>query len=149
MELVRIDQSSSASSNSSSRPNGEENLDKQPCPTPTPGKEAQKGKSVPKQKIKNKRFHGWRFTLFLAFIAGRIVLFFNAGFLIYCFTHRENGQHLNTTLFEGDCTKSHNIGIVLHLIINILSTTLLSASNFGMVCMESRQVPCEARQITD
>ncbi|KAJ5113732.1 hypothetical protein N7456_002266 [Penicillium angulare] len=135
MELRRIERLSSASSNPLLRPGCEENIDIQPCQTPTSAKEIQNDREKSMPQFKSNRFHGWRFTLFLAFIAGLIVLFFNVGFLLYCFTHRENGQHLNTTLFEGDCNKSHSMDTWFHLAINVLSTALLSASNFGMQCL--------------
>ncbi|KAJ6188446.1 hypothetical protein N7519_003354 [Penicillium mononematosum] len=38
-------------------------------------------------------------------------------------------------LYQGDCNKVRHLDIGFHLLINILSTTLLSASNFGMQCL--------------
>ena len=34
-------------------------------------------------------------------------------------------------LFEGDCTKAERLNVLAHLLINALSTLLLSASNYG------------------
>jgi hypothetical protein len=80
----------------------------------------------------NDRFEGWKFTIFLAFLASLTVLFFNIGFVLYSRTH---GGQTNTVLYKGDCGKVHRLNIGFHLLINVLSTALLGASNFGMVCI--------------
>jgi hypothetical protein len=96
------------------------------------------------------RFEGWKFTIFLAFITSLIVLLFNVGFLLYTAAHPRRddiklypteyqnaysrGLHgANTVLYEGDCAKVHRLSTGFHLLVNFLSTALLSASNFGMV----------------
>jgi hypothetical protein len=69
------------------------------------------------------------------------------GFLLYTAKHprqddialypveyqNEYYHRRNTVLFEGDCDKVHHLSIGFHLLVNLLSTALLSASNFGMV----------------
>lgn len=87
------------------------------------------------RRVGGERFEGWKFTIFLSFIASLIVLFFNVGFMIYAVAHPK-GEN-NHVLYEGDYDKVHNLGIGFHLIINILGTCLLSASNFGMVCNQT------------
>lgn len=79
------------------------------------------------------RFVGWRRSLLLGSVVSVVVLFFNLGFTLWAVQHRhvQDGQGV---LFEGDCKKVQNAGIGFHLIINILSTALLSASNYAMVC---------------
>jgi hypothetical protein len=84
-----------------------------------------------KRRRSNVLVEGWKFTIFLAFIASLIVLLFNVGFVLYSTTHK--GGKTNTTLYEGDCEKVHRLSIGFHLLINTLSTALLGASNFGMV----------------
>jgi len=76
-------------------------------------------------------FKGWKFTLFLAFISSLVVLFFNVGFLLYAATHPIQGD--NRALYDGDCHKAKYLSTGMHVVINVLSTVLLSASNFGMV----------------
>ncbi|CAG8898638.1 unnamed protein product [Penicillium egyptiacum] len=101
----------------------------------------------------NDRFKGWKFTVFLAFITSLIVLFFNVGFLLYTATHPKEddigryslqyqleyqlGEHHDRSrvLYEGDCEKVHRLSVGLHLLVNLLSTSLLSASNYGMQCL--------------
>ncbi|KAJ5553974.1 hypothetical protein N7513_003933 [Penicillium frequentans] len=95
----------------------------------------QKKRSIFKFRRHNARFEGWKFTIFLAFIASLIVLFFNVGFVLYSTTHRWQTKHRNTILYEGDCAKVHRLSIGFHLLINSLSTALLGASNFGMQCL--------------
>ena len=112
-------------------PSTEEDVHRQPSEMQVFAKGAHIDKSERIPHNKTKRLQGWKFTLFLAINAGVIVLFFNVGFLLYCLTHRDDGQSLNTTLFDGDCTEVHRLGVGLHLIINVLSTILLGASNFG------------------
>ncbi|KAL9601249.1 MAG: hypothetical protein Q9219_002654 [cf. Caloplaca sp. 3 TL-2023] len=41
------------------------------------------------------------------------------------------------TFFEGSCAKARNLTIWLHLLINVLSTVLLAASNYCMQCLSS------------
>jgi hypothetical protein len=43
-------------------------------------------------------------------------------------------------LYQGECDKVQHLDIGFHLLINMLSTTLLSASNFGMVFKELPQI---------
>ena len=45
----------------------------------------------------------------------------------------ENNQDQGV-LYEGSCSKVKKLGIGLHFVINILSTVLLAASNYCMVC---------------
>jgi hypothetical protein len=78
-------------------------------------------------------FQGWRFTLFLAFVSSLVVLFFNLGFLIYAATHPTDGDR--RVLYDGECDKAETISTGFHVLINFLSTALLSASNFGMVIL--------------
>ncbi|KAJ5210104.1 hypothetical protein N7491_009916 [Penicillium cf. griseofulvum] len=96
------------------------------------------------------RFEGWKFTIFLAFVTSLIVLLFNVGFLLYTAAHPQRDDielypteyqyaysrgelhSANTVLYEGDCAKVHRLSTGFHLLVNFLSTALLSASNFGM-----------------
>ncbi|KAJ5371906.1 hypothetical protein N7517_003912 [Penicillium concentricum] len=101
------------------------------------------------------RFEGWKFTVFLAFITSLVVLFFNIGLILYTATHSRHddlelypieyqseysqGKHhiRNTVLYEGDCDTVHRLSTGFHLLVNLLSTALLSASNFGMQCLSA------------
>lgn len=41
------------------------------------------------------------------------------------------------TIQDGSCTTTKNLGFWLHLVINVLSTLLLGASNYSMQCLSS------------
>ncbi|KAE8306199.1 hypothetical protein BDV41DRAFT_583543 [Aspergillus transmontanensis] len=78
----------------------------------------------------------WRRTLYIGSTLSIVVLLFNMSFVLWAVTHRalEDGRGV---LFTGDCDQARNINRGLHLLINILSTILLSASNYGMQCLSS------------
>jgi hypothetical protein len=76
-------------------------------------------------------FTGWKFTAFLAFMSSLLVFLFNTGFLIYSAAGTRNGNGM--TLVKGDCNQVHHLGKAMHWLVNVLSTGVLSASNFGMV----------------
>ena len=81
-------------------------------------------------------FEGWKFTIFLAFGASVVVLLFNISFLIFTGTRSLQGK--DAALSRGDCEMVHRLSTGYHWIINVLSTILLAASNFGMVLKRSR-----------
>lgn len=130
----------------------EENLDEGVVQSPIDDRGTKTARSRPITHRGRNYFQGWKFTIFGAFTASLIVLFFNLGFLLYCVTHSKHDavdlypiaeqdayraqikHQIGTLLFEGNCAEVHRLSTGFHLVINILSTTLLSASNFGMVC---------------
>ncbi|KAK2882551.1 hypothetical protein FQN49_000236 [Arthroderma sp. PD_2] len=79
---------------------------------------------------------GWRFTLFMASISGILVLGFNLGLLLWA-VPRYNLSNGRGVLYDGDCEQVQRLTVGLHLVINILSTILLSASNFTMQCLNA------------
>ena len=87
-----------------------------------------------KPKSFKERFAGWRRTLLVGCVISVVVHVFNLGFALWAVQHRhvQNGQGV---LYAGDCKKVRNAGIGFHLMINILSTALLGASNYCMVCL--------------
>ncbi|KAH6994637.1 hypothetical protein EDB82DRAFT_567348 [Fusarium venenatum] len=42
-----------------------------------------------------------------------------------------------SVIFEGSCSTSRNLNVLIHLLINILSSVLLGASNYGMQCLSA------------
>lgn len=87
---------------------------------------------------------GWRFGVLSGATSALIVFVINLiifvwaekhnGYRPFHFAHRDNGQH---TLFDGSCEKARNLNTGVHLLINVLSTLLLSASNYCMQCMSA------------
>lgn len=86
---------------------------------------------LPRKSSPRGLFQGWKFTLFLAFTASAMVLLFNFAFLIFTATRTQQGK--DAALSRGDCERVHQLSTGYHWIINVLSTILLAASNFGMV----------------
>ena len=81
-------------------------------------------------------YTGWH-TGVLAWAAGVVVvLLINVGITIYVATSPEYKMESGTgTLYSGSCAKSKTIGLRLHLGINVLSTLLLSGSNYTQQCL--------------
>jgi hypothetical protein len=84
------------------------------------------------QKIFGEQFTGWRFGA-LHFAAWAVVVFLiNLVITIWGSTAREQG-----ILMEGDCDRVEFWNNGLHVVINILSTILLSGSNYCMQCLSA------------
>ncbi|OQE29240.1 hypothetical protein PENFLA_c004G10140 [Penicillium flavigenum] len=54
--------------------------------------------------------------------------------MLYTISHHRQDD-TKGILYQGDCDKVQHLDIGFHLLINMLCTTLLSASNFGMQCL--------------
>lgn len=76
----------------------------------------------------------WRTSVLGGSIASAIVLLVNLGFTIGV-AGNHSVQNWIGVMYDGDCRKAENLSVFLHLLINILSTVLLSASNYCMVCI--------------
>jgi hypothetical protein len=84
------------------------------------------------QKIFGEQFTGWRFGA-LHFAAWAVVVFLiNLIITIWGSTARDQG-----ILMEGDCHRVEFWNNGLHVVINILSTILLSGSNYCMQCLSA------------
>ncbi|PUU76457.1 hypothetical protein B9Z19DRAFT_1194721 [Tuber borchii] len=65
-----------------------------------------------------------------------VVLIINVGLTIYAATNPKYKMEGGIgTLYSGSCDKSRTIGLWLHLLINALSTVLLSGSNYTQQCL--------------
>jgi hypothetical protein len=81
-----------------------------------------------------RRYKGWRFSLLCSAALASTVLILNLALLIWAFVRF--GLHGGVvTLYTGSCPRMQSIFTWTHLAINILSTLLLSASNFCMQCL--------------
>ncbi|KAL4911154.1 hypothetical protein BDW74DRAFT_184630 [Aspergillus multicolor] len=85
---------------------------------------------------RHKWYLGWKLTLSLASFACIVVFSLNLSFLIWTVT-RDRLKEDRGVLYEGDCARVRTLNTVLHLLINILSTALLAASNYGMQCLSA------------
>ncbi|KAJ4350012.1 uncharacterized protein N0V89_008633 [Didymosphaeria variabile] len=80
----------------------------------------------------NTRFtSGWRFGAINGAISVCVVFFINLVVTILV-SARKDG-----VFFDGDCDRASKLNTGLHLLINILSTILLSSSNYCMQCLSA------------
>jgi hypothetical protein len=84
------------------------------------------------QRILGDQFTGWRVGAIHFAAWAAVVFFINLTVTIWGSTVRHSG-----VLFEGDCNRVENLNTGLHVFINILSTILLSGSNYCMQCLSA------------
>jgi len=81
-------------------------------------------------------YTGWHTGVSACATSVVVVLFINIGLTIYAVTYPKYEMEKGiTTLYTGSCDKSRKIGLWLHLVINALSTLLLSGSNYTQQCL--------------
>jgi hypothetical protein len=78
---------------------------------------------------------GWRFGILLGAIFSSVVL--AANIFTTAYSSSRSGEGAGKTLYKGDCDAARKINTALHLAINILSTVLLSATNYAMQCLSA------------
>ena len=93
-----------------------------------------KGKNVLR---KERYLHGWRMGITICAATAGTVFLINLILTIWAISKYglENGGF--GTIQEGNCKETGHLSLWLHLIINLLSTLLLSASNYSMQCLAS------------
>ncbi|KAF2030263.1 hypothetical protein EK21DRAFT_112181 [Setomelanomma holmii] len=84
------------------------------------------------QRIIGDQFAGWRFGALHFAIWASVVFLINLIVTIWGSTARDSG-----ILIEGDCQRVKRLNTGLHVFINILSTILLSGSNYCMQCLSA------------
>jgi hypothetical protein len=89
---------------------------------------------------------GWKSTLLFVFINCVVVFSVNMGFFLWAVARGEvhDGRGV---LYEGDCSYVRRLNTGIHVLINILSTGLLAASNYGMV-PSTRLILCPEELLT-
>jgi hypothetical protein len=82
----------------------------------------------------------WRFGLFAGMYASAIVLAMNIAFLLYGVFNHDGVKDGIATIMQGDMKSVSYTSTSLHVLINILSTTLLTSSNYAMqvLCAPTR-----------
>ena len=90
---------------------------------------------------KSQTFRAWRskrrIVLNGCSIIAVLVLILNIAATVYC---RKNFSPIGYLgqIYRGDCVKTHRLSLALHVVINVLSTALLAASN---LCMQLLAAP--------
>jgi len=86
------------------------------------------------------RFHvrdlldGWRFGASLGWLTCLLVLILNITLTIWGALHSKGN---NGHIFEGSCDQAKHYNMGLHVMINVLSTLMLGASNYSMQCLSA------------
>jgi hypothetical protein len=83
------------------------------------------------------RFSGWRCGVRLSAAVSCIVLLANIAFSVLAARFGEPEGNGTRTVLNGECNKVAAWSTKLHLVINILSSCLLAASNYTMQCLGS------------
>ena len=80
---------------------------------------------------------GWRVGILTGSILASVVCLINLAATIYGGVRSKVNHDGRKMIWEGDCEKVRKINTGLHLGLNVLSTLLLSASNYGMQCLSA------------
>ncbi|KAH7129593.1 hypothetical protein B0J13DRAFT_139639 [Dactylonectria estremocensis] len=83
---------------------------------------------------------GWKFGLITGAVSCIVVFALNLGVTIWSTTLPQGGPQEGGSrriLKEGSCSDIRNVNVALHLLINVLSSILLAASNYGMQCLSA------------
>ncbi|KAH6894387.1 hypothetical protein B0T10DRAFT_603888 [Thelonectria olida] len=82
---------------------------------------------------------GWKFSLSLNATTALNILFLNIAVAIWASTKDTTGSDdaALRTIYEGSCSKASRLNTLIHLLINILSSLLLAASNYAMQCLSA------------
>ncbi|RSL50765.1 hypothetical protein CEP53_008696 [Fusarium sp. AF-6] len=96
---------------------------------------------VPGQ-AQQKKISGWRFTLITGAASVVIMFIINLSITFWAIKLPVGNETKDTItsrriIFEGSCVTSKNLNAVLHLLINIFSSVLLSASSYAMQCLSA------------
>ena len=81
---------------------------------------------------------GWRFGILNGFGVVVIALIINIALCAAAAASRADPNDDGSSekaLWQGDCDKARQLNIGIHLVINILSTLMLSASNYAIQCL--------------
>jgi hypothetical protein len=79
-------------------------------------------------------FDGWRFGASLGWLTCLLVLILNIILIIWgALRSKGNNGHI----FEGSCDQAKHYNMGLHVMINVLSTLMLGASNYSMQCLSA------------
>jgi hypothetical protein len=78
------------------------------------------------------RFNGWQWGVLTGSIIGVLVLMTNCVFVVVGATSGSGYNKGIATLFTGSADEVSRISTLLHVVINVLSTLLLSSSNYAM-----------------
>ena len=88
------------------------------------------------KKVTRCSLNGWRVGVTICASTTVMVLTINISLTVWASVRNGPSSGL-ATVQDGSCQKTKNLSLSLHLVINILSTILLAASNYCMQCLSS------------
>ncbi|KAK6723995.1 hypothetical protein SNK04_002839 [Fusarium graminearum] len=92
-------------------------------------------------KESTKKMDDWKVSLISGSCACTAVFIINLGLTIWSGVSLKDAADSTETsrriMYEGTCSTTRNINLVIHLIINVFGSILLSASNYGMQCLST------------
>jgi hypothetical protein len=101
---------------------------------------------LPFHPRKQRFLAGWRLCVFLSLIGTTLVCVFNVAITLWVWKGGQSKIKDGVgTLFEGSCKKARSMNVWIHLLVNVISTVLLSASNY---CMQIISAPSR-KELTD
>jgi len=102
--------------------------------------EAQEAQEAADASATSKRAK-WQFSLIGGAGACIVVLIINLTITIWSsvsFVGSKSGDRSSRRIiYEGSCSDSRTINVIIHLVINIFSSILLASSNYGMQCLSA------------
>ena len=93
--------------------------------------EAEGSQSLPSSTAVQK----WKVNIKLGCATATVVFCVNMAVLVYTKLHSHVAHEGITILYSGTCSTTRKIGVWSHLLINVISSVLLAASNTGMQCL--------------
>lgn len=87
--------------------------------------------------FQKRQLTGWRMGVLVALIGTTLVCLFNIVVTIFILS-QGNTKSGYGTIYGGDCKKTRDLNVWVHLVVNVLSTLLLGASNY---CMQVLSAP--------
>ena len=114
----------------------EDDLSSQILPGPLRSTSIRQYAASERKRLNVLRFNGWRVGVTWGTIATTIVLITNIAWTVSV-AEKDRAKDGKVTIFDGNCKQTRSLTLGLHLVINILGTILLAASNYCMQCLAS------------
>ena len=104
-------------------------------PTSSSTSNATRNTSVSRTQSRWQKLQGWRVSILLCTLIAFFTFLVNLALAIWASSKGLEGGV--ATIQSGDCNTTKKLDLWLHLVINLLSTMLLGASNYTMQCLSS------------
>lgn len=85
----------------------------------------------------SRHFHGWRAGALISSLLAGVSLLINIGVAAWLGPRSADSGLGVVSIFTGECGTVQTMDILVHLVVNILSTLLLGGSNYCMQCLSA------------